>query len=119
MIMFYFARQFRRSLAKTLCMVAWVVGFVTLATPNVHAQNQLDGLGLGASPTATVAFSLRRLATAYSGPAVRVRRTSDNELRDVYFDATGAVSLNAPISAAGICHFVDIAQRIHLSQFFS
>ncbi len=67
----------------------------------VFGQNTLNNLGLTASTPAAVAYSLRQLSSSYSGPAVRVRRSSDGELRDVYFDGGGSISLNSQVSAAG------------------
>lgn len=67
----------------------------------VFAQNTLNNLGLTAATPSAGAYSVRRLSTAYTGPAMRVRRSSDNELRDVYFDGTGVVSLSSQVSNAG------------------
>jgi len=39
-------------------------------------------------PGATVAYSLRKLRTAYSGSAIRVRRSSDNTEQDFGFDSS-------------------------------
>ena len=36
-------------------------------------------------PNAAAAYSLRKLRTAYSGAAIRVRRSSDNTEQDIYF----------------------------------
>ena len=44
---------------------------------------------LDAFPTAAGAYSLRKLRTAYTGAAVRVRRSSDNAELDIGFDANG------------------------------
>ena len=56
---------------------------------------------LGTSTYPVVAYSLRKLTPSYTGPAVRISRVSDGELRDVYFDGSDVVSLNSQISAAG------------------
>ena len=51
-------------------------------------QYLLDGY-----PGASLAFSMRRLNSAYNGPAIRIRRTGDNAETDINFDpATGYVS---------------------------
>jgi len=76
------------------------------------ATGDFDTTGLqqfvfGASPlsaisaTAGAAYSVRRLYCAYAGAAMRVRRSSDNQLRDVYFDGNGVISLNSQVSASG------------------
>lgn len=50
---------------------------------------------------AVVAFSLRRLSGAYSGAAVRVRRSSDNVEQDIGFDASGNLNESALTSFVG------------------
>jgi hypothetical protein len=40
-------------------------------------------------PGAAAAYSLRKLRTQYSGPAIRVRRSSDNTEQDIGFDSNG------------------------------
>jgi hypothetical protein len=51
-------------------------------------QYLLDGY-----PGASLAFSMRRLNSAYTGPVIRIRRASDNAETDINFDpATGYVS---------------------------
>ena len=46
------------------------------------------------------AYSLRRLREAYTGPAIRVRRTSDNAVKDIYFDSQGNLD-TATLSSFG------------------
>jgi len=65
------------------------------------------GLGLGlfggssfaglldAYPNASVAYSLRLLRSAYTGSAVRVRRSSDNAEQNIGFDALGNLNTTA------------------------
>ena len=43
-------------------------------------------------PTAEVAYSLRKVRSTYTGPAVRIRRTSDDIDADVAFDTNDTVS---------------------------
>lgn len=40
---------------------------------------------------AAAAYSLRRLRSAYTGPAVRVRRASNNDELDIYFNGDGSL----------------------------
>ena len=61
------------------------LGYVTAT-----AQNILNNAGLSISSAA--AYSTRKLSTSYSGYAMRVRRSSDNVLADIAFDASGQVS---------------------------
>lgn len=42
-------------------------------------------LELVQSANSTCAYSLRKLTSSYNGPCVRVRRTSDNQEKDIYF----------------------------------
>jgi hypothetical protein len=44
---------------------------------------------------AAAAFSLRKLRQQYNGPAIRVRRSSDNSEADIGFDANGDLDLDA------------------------
>ena len=46
---------------------------------------------------AAAAYSLRKLRSKYTGPAVRVRRDADDVEVDVYFDTNGEVSLKSRV----------------------
>lgn len=46
-------------------------------------------------PNAAVAYSLRKLRSAYTGSAIRVRRSSDNTEQDFGFTSTGELDTNA------------------------
>ena len=50
---------------------------------------------------ATAAYSLRKLRTTYSGPAIRVRRSSDNTEQNIGFDASGNLDTTALLSFVG------------------
>ena len=58
---------------------------------------------------AAAAYSLRRLRSAYTGPALRVRRESNNDELDIYFDGQGNLDM-ASLEAfcAGTNGFVKI-----------
>lgn len=65
-------------------------------------------------PGALGAYSLRKLNPNYSGPAAKIRRTSDNAEADVAFDSNGEVSENSvatitnfPISPTTLGLFID------------
>lgn len=47
---------------------------------------------------AAAAYSLRKLSSSYSGPALQIRRASDNVEVDVSFDTNGVVSLDSPVT---------------------
>jgi SPP1 family predicted phage head-tail adaptor len=70
-----------------------------LATGTTTADLTVNaaGLLLDLYPDAAVAYSLRKLRTAYTGSAVRVRRSSDNTEQDIGFvaDELDTVSLLA------------------------
>ena len=54
----------------------------------IFSDNKYDGQYLLDTYTAaTAAYGLRRLRSDYFGPAVRVRRSNDNQLMDIYFDS--------------------------------
>ncbi|WP_295233995.1 LamG-like jellyroll fold domain-containing protein [Sediminibacterium sp.] len=62
---------------------------------DVFSQNILDNAGL--NKPSSLAYSLRKLSSTYNGFAVQVRRSSDNALANVSFDANGVVSVNSTI----------------------
>ncbi len=61
---------------------------------SIDTRPILDQIGI----TPSFAFSTRKLRGAYNGPAVRLRRTSDNSEVDVAFDANGVVSGNSIVT---------------------
>ncbi len=70
-----------------------------LVFSTISAEAQvLDGLAQTSSKTPTLAYSLRKLKAAYTGPAVRVRNATNTDSVDVYFDSNGLVSLSSPVS---------------------
>jgi predicted RecA/RadA family phage recombinase len=50
---------------------------------------------------ATTAYSLRKLRTAYTGYAIRVRRSSDNNSQDIGFDGSGNLDTTSLTSFVG------------------
>jgi len=76
---------------------AFLIPAVLFVQP-LFSQNTLDNAGLTASTPASVAFSLRKLSSSYSGPAVKVRRSSDNAEAIVAFDGSGAVSASSLVT---------------------
>jgi hypothetical protein len=50
---------------------------------------------------AAAAYSLRKLRTAYTGSAIRVRRSSDNTSQDIGFDANGNLDTASILSFVG------------------
>jgi len=77
--------------------------FLLLAIGNstiVYAQNILDLAGLNETATTSVAYSVRKLSTGYTGNCIRVRRSSDNTTQDIGFDA-GNLDVTALLAFAG------------------
>jgi hypothetical protein len=65
-------------------------------------QVNLTGVLLDDYPNAAAAYSLRKLRTAYTGSAIRVRRSNDNTEQDIGFTAGGdldTVSLKTFVGA--------------------
>ena len=54
-----------------------------------------SGLLLDIYTNAAVAYSVRQLRVSYTGPAIRVRRSSDNVEQDIYFDVNGNLNTSA------------------------
>jgi hypothetical protein len=57
-----------------------------------------DPLLLDTYSGASAAFSLRKLSNTYSGPALQIRRASDNVEVDVSFDTNGVISLDSAVT---------------------
>ena len=77
--------------------VGWrTAGVVGAPSPSNTITPPLDTYG-----GSTVAYSLRKLRTAYSGPAIRVRRSSDSTTLDVGFNADGTLDTTAMLSFVG------------------
>ncbi len=53
-------------------------------------------------PNASAAYSLRKLRNAYSGSAIKVRRSSDNAEQDIGFDVNGYLDTTALLSFVGV-----------------
>lgn len=60
-----------------------------------------QGFLLDLFPNAQVAYSLRQLRTLYTGPAIRVRRSSDNTQMDVEFLPDGNLDIATLVSFVG------------------
>ena len=65
------------------------LSLLALVVSGAFGQNSLNNLFTsGTPPTAQVAFSLRQLSTSYTGPMIKVRRSTDNAEGNVAFDAS-------------------------------
>ncbi len=75
--------------AALIATLVWVFPAPAIAAP-------LDG-----ASSVVAAFSLRKLRTAYTGPLVRIRRSSDNSELDVYANASENLDTAAVLAFAG------------------
>jgi len=83
-------------LFSTLCF-SQVVG-----TPYIiQAENNTSFVLDNISKSPTVAYSVRKLSKTYHGFCLRVRRSSDNALLDIGFDANGDLDTISMISFVG------------------
>jgi len=63
---------------------------------NIVSVTTLNFVGLlDLYPSASVAYSLRKLSSTYTGNAIRVRRASDNTEQNIGFDALGNLDTTA------------------------
>jgi hypothetical protein len=73
-----------------------------VSTHGILANSGIPYIGLlDTYSGATAAYSLRKLKAAYTGFAVRVRRSSDNTTLDVGFDANGNLDTTSLLSFVG------------------
>jgi hypothetical protein len=67
-----------------------------LATHGIVGSQITQFVGLlDLYPSAAAAYSLRKLRTAYTGSAIRVRRASDNTEQNIGFSSTGALDTSS------------------------
>jgi len=77
-------------------------GFGEFSLTQLRACLGDDTLPLDAVPTGiNAAYSLRRLSSSYSGYAIQVRKSSNNALQDIGFDADGNLDTQALMSFIG------------------
>ena len=62
-------------------------------------------------PGATASYSFRKLRSSYTGPAVKVRRSSDGLESDISFTAGGDLDTNALLSFVGNNNIVTYSQQ--------
>ena len=83
---------------KWMFKILVFVGLILTNVAPVVAQNTLTALGVTSG--ATVAYSVRQLSTSYTGPLMRIRNNTNNNLYDVWPDASGQFSTTSVISTA-------------------
>jgi hypothetical protein len=66
------------------------------------SRQQAAPLLLDQYPGAAAAYSLRKLRTAYTGAAIRVRRASDNSQIDIGFNGSGALDTTLITTFCGV-----------------
>jgi len=67
----------------------------------IASKNAPPPLDISGMPQSRLAFGLRKLRAAYTGAAIRVRRSSDNTEADVFFSNSTKITLNSLTSAGG------------------
>ncbi|WP_199121052.1 cadherin-like beta sandwich domain-containing protein [Pedobacter sp. ASV28] len=79
----------------------------------------LDNVGL-TSTTSAVAYSLRKLSSAYAGPAIKVRQTTHHAEANVAFDNNNGISEESivTITAAGSSGFT-VGQTMRFANFYN
>ena len=83
----------------------YLVAFFAAVYPQMlSAQNILDLAGL--NQTASVAYSVRKLSTGYTGNAIKVRRSSNGATQDIGFTVGGALDISALLTFAGSVYLV-------------
>lgn len=86
------------TIKRAATMVASVTGQATVANATLNVASILL---LDLYPSAAVAYSLRKLRNAYTGNAIRVRRSSDNTEQDIGFDSNGNLNESALTTFVG------------------
>lgn len=84
--------------SKRFILILWAVFGNTLMLP---AQNVLDLAGLNENATTSVAYSVRKLSSAYLGNCMKVRRNSDNSMQDIGFTTAGELDQSALLTFVG------------------
>lgn len=71
--------------------------------------------------SASVAYSVRKLKKAYTGPAMRVRRVNifADAVGDVAFDASGVVSANSIVTVTTAGGGLSVGDKVTFSSFYS
>jgi hypothetical protein len=78
-----------------------LTGAGTLAA-DLTVTSVITDLLLDLYPNAAAAYSLRKLRAAYTGSAIRVRRSSDNTEQDIGFTALGVLDESALTTFCGV-----------------
>ncbi len=85
--------------AKKISRVALALLAVCFFVLDAEAQ-YLDNLTNAWSKAPTAAYSTRKVISTYDGPAMRLRRSNDHQMVDVYFDSNGWISMSSNVSDA-------------------
>jgi PKD repeat protein len=85
---------------KNITLLAGKVGAGGVEVKNSFIEI-LAALLLDAFPNAEVAYSLRKLRAAYTGSAIRVRRSSDNTEQDIGFNGSNGLDTTALLAFVG------------------
>jgi hypothetical protein len=90
----------------------------TTADLTVNAPS--DSLLLDLYPNAATAYSLRKLRTAYTGSAVRVRASTSGAEGDVSFDVNSTISASSTVTVTAVgTSGLSIGQQVTFSTFWN
>jgi hypothetical protein len=90
----------------------------TTADLTVNAPSA--GLLLDLYPNAAAAYSLRKLRTAYSGSAIRVRASTSGAEGDVSFDVNSTISASSTVTVTAVgTSGLSIGQQVTFSTFWN
>jgi hypothetical protein len=90
----------------------------TTADLTVNAPS--DSLLLDLYPNAATAYSLRKLRTAYTGSAVRVRASTSGAEGDVSFDVNSTISASSTVTITAVgTSGLSIGQQVTFSTFWN
>jgi PKD repeat protein len=85
---------------KNITLLAGKVGAGGVEIKNSYIEI-LAALLLDAFPNAAAAYSLRKLRAAYTGSAIRVRRSTDNTEQDIGFNGSNGLDTTALLAFVG------------------
>jgi hypothetical protein len=97
----YWSGSFNGSVAQTLMYNRQLTSTEVLQNYNATKVKFATSYLLDTYTGAAAAYSLRKLRTTYTGPAIRVRRSSDNTEQNIGFDVSGNLDTTSLSSFVG------------------
>ena len=105
----------------TIARAATMIGSVTAeATVTGATLDVASSLILDLYPSAAVAYSLRKLRTAYIGSAIKVRASTSGAEGDVSFDVNNTISASSTVTVTAVgTSGLSIGQQVTFSTFWN